>query len=114
MNLRRGDVVLAAFPNDDLRSFQSRPGLVVPSSGLATELPRVVLAGIRSRVDLVGPTRLRVDMARPEGKEARLRTDSLIFLDYLTSVPKQGIRHVLGHYPAMAGVDRILRRLLDL
>jgi len=53
MTPKRGDVVLALFPDSNLRTAKPRPGLVVQADSLATGLPQVIVAMITSNKTFV-------------------------------------------------------------
>jgi mRNA interferase MazF len=44
MTINRGDVVLALFPDSNLRTANTRPVLVVQADNLNTGLPQILVA----------------------------------------------------------------------
>jgi mRNA interferase MazF len=49
-NYNRGDVVLALFPNSNLRTAKTRSTLIAQADNFPTGLPQVIVAMITSRV----------------------------------------------------------------
>ncbi len=53
-NYKRGNVILAIFPDSNLLTVKPRPALIVQSDNLQTGLPQVIVArttiGINSRL----------------------------------------------------------------
>ena len=112
--MKRGDVVLALFPNSDLLSAKTRPALVVQRDSLQSGLPQVVLAAITSQMSRAGhPSRVPVLVLTPEGKEAGIVTDSVVMTDNLVTVTVSAVSRVIGSLP-MADVDAALRYTLNL
>ena len=112
--MKRGDVVLALFPNSDLLSAKTRPALVVQRDSLQSGLPQVVLAAITSQMSRTGhPSRVAVLISTPEGKGAGVVTDSVVMTDNLVTVTVSVINRVIGSLP-MADVDAALRHTLNL
>src|SRR5579859_7432252 len=114
INLSRGGVYLVEFPNIDFRTWKPRPALLVQNPDVRGPYPDLLVAAITSSVETVGPTRPLIRQASPEGREMGLRTDSVIALDNLATVPESRLMGQLGRIPSMAAVDAILQRLLGL
>lgn len=69
MTCKRGDVVLAMFPDSNLRTGKARPALVVQADNLTTGLLQLVLAMITSNMSRAGhPSRVTVFIATPAGQ----------------------------------------------
>src|SRR5437660_1697002 len=87
MTFKRGDIVLALFPDSNLRTSKPRPVLVVQADNLNTGLPQTTVAMITSNLSRAGhPSRVFVALATPEGQQSGLRTDSVIMADNLTTL----------------------------
>lgn len=117
--LRRGDVVLVAFPFVAAREVQRkrRPALVVQSDRYNPRRAAVIVAAITSAErhrDL--PCKYRVARASSEGREAGLRLDSVVDCQTLATLPRDEVVHRLGHFPpdAMRRIDRAIEDALGL
>ena len=112
--MKRGDVVLALFPNSNLISAKTRPALVVQRDNLRSGLSQIILAMITSQMVRAGhPGRIAVLLASPEGHHSGLLTDSVVMTDNLATVTDIAISSVIGSLP-MGDVDTALRHSLDL
>jgi mRNA interferase MazF len=61
MSYSRGEVVLALFPNSDLRTSKRRPVLIVQADGLATGIAQYVTAMLTSNTNRAGhPSRVLI------------------------------------------------------
>ncbi len=114
VSLRRGGVYLVEFPNIDFRTWKSRPALLVQDPSVRGPYPDLLVAAITSTIETAGPTRIRVEMNNPEGRAMGLRTDSVIALDNLATVPERRLMRQLGTCPIMPAVDAILKRIFGL
>lgn len=112
--LSRGGVYLVEFPNIDFRTWKPRPALLVQDPAVRGPYPDLLVAAITSSTETTGPTRPLIRMASPEGRAMGLRTDSVIALDNLATVPESRLMRQLGSCPDLAVVNEILRRLLGL
>ena len=87
MSHKRGEVVLALFPDSNLKTAKRRPVLVVQVDGLDSRLPQTVVAMITSNMARAGhPSRIKIELDSPEGRESGLRTDSVIMADSLATL----------------------------
>lgn len=114
LHLERGGVYLVEFPNIDFRSWKPRPALLVQDPSVRGPYPDVLVAAITSSTETAGPTRPLVHLRSPEGRSMGLRTDSVIALDNLATVPLVRLLKELGTCPLMGQVDDVLRALLGL
>lgn len=115
MTCKRGDVVLALFPDSNLRTANPRPVLIVQADSLNTGLPQTIVAMISSNLARLGhPSRIAVRLATPEGAATGLRLDSVIMTDNLATILDTAIHRVLGTWTDMAAVDAALRHTLGL
>ena len=112
--MKRGDVVLALFPNSDLLSAKTRPALVVQRDSLQSGLSQVVLAAITSQTSRAGhPSRVLVLVSSPEGKGAGLVANSVVMTDNLVTVTIGAVSRIIGSLP-MTDIDVAVRYTLDL
>lgn len=112
--MKRGDVVLALFPNSDLLTAKTRPALAVQRDGLQSGLSQVALVAITSQMSRAGhPSRVPVLVLSPTGKAAGLVVDSVVMTDNLVTVMVSAVSRVIGSLP-MPDIDVALRHTLDL
>jgi mRNA interferase MazF len=112
--IKRGDVVLALFPNSDHRTAKARPALVVQADGLGTGLPQIVTAMITSNLARAGhPSRVSIAIGSPQGQQSGLLTDSVVMTDNLSTVLENLISRVVGCLP-MDEVETALKHTLGL
>jgi mRNA interferase MazF len=115
MTYSRGDVVLALFPDSNLRTAKPRPVLVVEADGLNTGLPQTMVAMISSNLARLGhPSRIAIRLATPEGAGTGLRLDSVIMTDNVATILNTALHRVLGTWADMPAVDTALRHTLGL
>ena len=111
---KRGDVILALFPDSNLRTAKPRPALVVQADNLQTGLAQVIVAMITSRMFRANhPSRVSVLRSSPEGKHSGLLSDSVVMTDNLATLAESEIDRVIGSIP-MSKVDVALRHTLNL
>ena len=68
MTCKRGDVVLALFPDSNLQTAKRRPALVVQADNLGTGLTQTIVAMITSNPARAGhPSRVSVSLTTPAG-----------------------------------------------
>jgi mRNA interferase MazF len=115
MPYKRGDVLLALFPDSNLRSSKRRPVLVVQADRLATGLPQVVVAMISSNLARLGhPSRVFIAAGTRDGQTAGLLHDSVVMADNLATLKDIAIDRALGHWTDMTSIDAALRHTLNL
>ena len=111
---KRGDVVLVLFPDSNLLTAKSRPGLIVQADNLQTGLRQVIVAMITSKMSRANhPSRVPILLSIPEGQLSGLLMDSVVMADNLATVFESAIDRVIGSLP-MTKVDVALRNTLDL
>ena len=119
ISVRRGDVVLVAFPFVAAGAVvrKRRPAVVVQSDRYDRTRAAVVLAAITSsRKHRDHPAKVSVARASPEGKKAGLRTDSVVDCQTLVTLPRTELVARIGHLPpqVLALIDRALGDALGL
>ena len=111
---KRGDVVLALFPNADLRSSKPRLAVVVQINELDAGLPQIVVAMITSQLARAGhPSRVLLWLETDEGRTSGLQCDSVVMTDNLATIKIAVVSRVIGTVP-METIDRALRHTLGL
>ena len=111
---KRGDVVLALFPNADLRSSKPRLAVVVQINELDAGLPQIVVAMITSQLARAGhPSRIMLRLQSDEGRTSGLQCDSVVMTDNLATIKIAVVSRVIGTVP-METIDRALRHTLGL
>jgi mRNA interferase MazF len=115
MPYNRGDIVLALFPNSDLRTAKRRPALIVQANNLGTGLDQTIVAMITSNLARSGhPSRVFVSLATPEGQQTGLLGDSVIMTDNLVTLLENEIDRKIGILSDMVAVDAALKRTLGI
>lgn len=118
-DLRRGDVVLVAFPFLAKSHVQRkrRPALVVQADRYNLRRAAVIIAAITTTLAHEGlPCKVAVTKDSPEGREGGLRLDSVVDCQTLVTVPREEIVRRLGRFsPAlMRRIDHALEDALEL
>lgn len=115
MPYKRGDVVLVLFPDSNLRTAKRRPALVIQANNLNTRLRQTIIAMITSNMLRADhPSRVKLLLNSPEGRQAHILTDSVVMTDNLATVIENEIDKVLGHLDEMSEVEAALRLTLAL
>ena len=92
--LRRGDIVLAAFPFADFSTLKRRPALVLNEN---TEHGDVILAFITTQNPTqLSPTLVTLESTDSEFKTTGLKTTSTIRLDKIATIERNLITRRLG------------------
>ena len=115
MPYKRGDVVLVLFPDSNLRTAKRRPALVIQADNLNTGLRQTVVAMITSNMSRAAhPSRVKLLLDSPEGRQARIIMDSVVMTDNLATIRESEIDRALGSLNDMTGVEAALRHTLSL
>ncbi len=113
MTVRRGDIVLVAFPFADGTGSKFRPALVVQCDKNNERLKNTIVVMITSRTSraLHEPTQLLIDLNTPEGRESGLLNTSAITCENVFTIEQSCITRMIGALPmaAMARVDECLK-----
>jgi len=108
-NCKRGDVILALFPDSNLRTAKKRPVLVVQADDLQTNLPQIIVAMITSNLSRKShPSRVLVEISSTAGKQSNLLSDSLVATDNLATLHEKFIDKKLGSLQNMKAVEKAL------
>lgn len=117
--VRRGDVVLIAFPFIAQREVERkrRPALVVQADRYNRRRAALIIAAITSTpAKHALPCKVPVAKDSLEGRQAGLRLDSVVDCQTLATVPREEIVTRLGTLPprVMRRVDEALKDALGL
>lgn len=114
-NYRRGDVILALFPDSTLQTAKKRPVLIVQADDLQTNLPQIIVAMITSNLSRkCHPSRVLIELTTQKGKQSGLISDSIIATDNLATLHEKFIDKKLGSLPDMQKIERALAHTLAL
>ena len=114
-NYKRGDVILALFPDSNLQTAKKRPVLIVQADDLQTNLPQIIVAMITSNLSRKAhPSRVFVELSTPEGKQSGLISDSVIATDNLATLHEKFIDKKLGSLPDMNKIEKALAHTFGL
>jgi mRNA interferase MazF len=114
LDLKRGDIVLVAFPNSNLTTAKTRPALVVQADNLQTGLSQIIVAMITSKMFRAGhPSRVTILLSSPEGQHSGLLTDSVVMTDNLATITLSAVYRLIGTF-STAEIDHALKHTLDL
>jgi mRNA interferase MazF len=115
MPFSRGEVVLALFPDSNLKTAKKRPVIVLQRDALGTGLAQTIVAMITSNLARGGhPSRVTVLLASNEGKAAGFVSDSVIMTDNIATLRDIEIDRQIGSMVDMTAVDAALRHTLGL
>jgi mRNA interferase MazF len=107
--------VLGLFPDSNLRTAKRRPALVVQADNLNTGLRQTIVAMITSNMSRADhPSRVKLLLNSPEGRQAHILMDSVVMTDHLATVIENEIDRVLGGLDEMGEVEAALRRTFAL
>jgi len=116
--MKRGEVVLLAFPFSNGVGRKIRPALVVQGDRNNRRLKNTIVAMITTTTIRAGsePTQLKIVLTSVAGKSSGLLFDSAVKCENLFTIEQDAIHRVIGHLPktAMGQVDRCLRSALGL
>ena len=113
MKVQRGDIVLVDFPYSNHTGSKIRPALVVQSDVWNQRLDDTILALITSSPQrrTGASTQYFIDISTFEGRQARLRFDSIVQCENLVTHDQRLILRIIGKLPdsAMQQVDACLK-----
>jgi mRNA interferase MazF len=108
-NYKRGDVILALFPDSNLQTAKKRPVLIVQADNLQTNLPQIIVAMITGNLSKkLHPSRVLIKISTPDGKQSGLISDSLAATDNLATLHEKFIDKKLGSLSNMNAVEKAL------
>ena len=115
MPFSRGEIVLALFPDSNLKSAKKRPVIALQRDALQAGLPQTIVAMITSNLARGGhPSRVIVPLASNAGKAAGLISDAVIMTDNLATLRDSEFDRQVGIIADMKLVDAALRHTLGL
>jgi mRNA-degrading endonuclease toxin of MazEF toxin-antitoxin module len=115
--MKRGDVVLADFPFQDVPGRKVRPAVVVQNDHDNLTLANTILVMITGNLaDRGRPANVFIDPATADGAGSGLHGPSLIKCGNLAAVRQQRIVRIIGHLTdtALQQVDIGLKSALEL
>jgi mRNA interferase MazF len=115
--MKRGDIVLANFPFQDVPGSKVRPAVVVQNDADNAALPNTILVMITGNLaDLGRSSNVFVDPATSEGSGCGLRGPSLVKCGNIATLRQQRVLRVIGHMSdiAMRQVNTALKHALQL
>ena len=115
--MKRGDVVLADFPFQDVPGSKVRPAVVVQNDADNQALANTILAMITGNLADAGrATNVLVDPATADGAGSGLHGPSLIKCGNPATVRQQRILRVIGHLTGAVQqqVNRAVKAALEL
>lgn len=119
IDVRRGDVVLVAFPfmaGHELKR-KRRPAVVVQSDRYNRRRAAVIVVAVTStRAHRELPSKVTVGRDTREGRQGGLRLDSVIDCQTVVTIPREEIVASLGRFPPdlMRRIDLALNDALGL
>lgn len=115
--MKRGDIVIAGFPQAGLTVPKERPALVVQSDTYNHRIRNVILAAITSNMARASdPAHFYIDVSTPEGKLSGLHQDSVVSCINLAVLAQGQIKRTIGKLSddAMKQIDACLKVALGL
>jgi mRNA interferase MazF len=116
--MKRGDVVIVAFPYVTGGGGKNRPALVIQRDQNNQRLSNTIVAMITGNIRLATtePTQMLIDPATPEGQSSGIAYPSAVKCENLYTVSQQDILRTLGNLPSslMSRIDHCLKTALDL
>jgi mRNA interferase MazF len=116
--IRRGDIVIVAFPYVTGGAGKNRPALVVQFDRDNQRLSNTIVAMITGNIRYAQtePTQLLVDPSTHEGQSSGLSYPSAVKCGNLYTVDQRDILATIGRLPAsaMAQIDACLKAALEL
>ncbi|MDQ3634904.1 MAG: type II toxin-antitoxin system PemK/MazF family toxin [Acidobacteriota bacterium] len=114
-NYKRGDVILALFPDSNLRTAKKRPVLIVQADNIQTNLPQLIVAMITSNLSREGhPSRVLIEFSTTEGKQSGLLSDSIIATDNLATLHEKFIDKKIGSLSDFESIEKALANTFGL
>jgi mRNA interferase MazF len=97
VNVQRGDVVLAWFPNATGVGGKKRPCVVIQNDEDNRKIANTVIAFITSTLSRRGDkSHVYIDVGTPEGKQAGLLHDSIISCNNLATIEQNDVHKIVG------------------
>ena len=114
-NYKRGDFILALFPDSNLQTAKKRPVLIVQADDLQTNLPQLIVAMVTSNLSRKDhQSRVFIELSTPIGRESGLLSDSVIATDNLATLDERFIYKRLGKLSDFSDVEKALAHTFGL
>ena len=117
MNVSRGDVVLVDFPYPSGTGRKVRPALVIQNNRDNQRLLNTIVAQITSTTHrAIEATQVLVEVNTPEGKQAGIRSDSVVNCANVVTLSKARVIAKIGDLPhaSMLRVKESLKVAMEL
>ena len=112
---KKGDVILALFPDSNLQTAKKRPVLIVQADDLQTNLPQIIVAMVTSNLSRKEhQSRVFIELSTTIGKESGLLSDSVIATDNLATLHEKFIYKKLGNLSDMSEIEKALAHTFGL
>ena len=86
-NYKKGDMILALFPDSNLQTAKKRPVLIVQADDLRTNLTQTIVAMVTSNLSRKRhKSRVLIELSTTIGKQSGLLSDSIIATDNLATL----------------------------
>ena len=115
--MKRGEIVLIAFPHASGTPAKRRPALIVQSDFYNQRISNVLLASITSNLThQQDPAHFLIDVATTEGRQSGLNQSSLVSCLNLAVLPKSAIGPRIGELSvqSLLTIDACLKASLGM
>ncbi len=117
MNVIRGDIVTADYPNSSGAGSKVRPVLVIQNDYYNTRIANVLIANITTNLkNSNDKAHFLIEVSRPDGVRSGLRKDSLVSCINLATIRIDRIKNKIGELPdqAMQEIEKCLKVALGI
>jgi mRNA interferase MazF len=117
MTARRGDVVIALFPNASGAGSKPRPVVVVQSDVYNPKMKNMIVAALTTNLKhAADPASVFIDVTTPDGQASGLIQDSIVSCVNLATIDEALIAKKIGQLPLalMQRVEAGLKSALGL
>jgi mRNA interferase MazF len=117
MSFRRGDVLIALFPNADGSPPKPRPVTVVQSDAYNARIKNLIVAAVTSNLrHAADPASVLIEVSTPDGKATGLRQDSVVSCINLATIDDTLVAKRIGQLsaPLLQRLDICLKAALGL
>ncbi|MCH8046859.1 MAG: type II toxin-antitoxin system PemK/MazF family toxin [Planctomycetes bacterium] len=115
--MKRGDVILCAFPHSGSPPGKKRPALVVQSDHYNHRIANLLVAGITGNLTNANDAaHYLIDVSTPTGQPSGLNRNSLVSCINLAVLPPRDVGRKIGELPddAMEQISECLKAAMDI
>src|SRR6266478_8627589 len=115
--MKRGDVIVCAFPHASGTPAKNRPAVIVQSDFYNQPISNLLVAGVTSvMTNVADPSHFLIQAASAEGKRSGLSADSLVSCINLAVVSPRNVARKIGSLSdeTLREVDKCLKAALGL